>query len=142
MTNTHLAPSSDRGKPAEGVTARRRALSRTQCLDWMQYRTVGRLAITVGALPHIAVVRYYLIGETVFIDTGSPDIARSLAGHVVALESGTSDADQQQPTWSVCAVGVVAPSAETPDGETILEMHPELLSGWIDDIYSGQRPGS
>jgi hypothetical protein len=68
----------------------------------------------------------------VFIDTGSPEIAQAIAGHVVAFESGTSDADQQQATWSVCAVGVVAWSAEVPAGETILEMHPELLSGWID----------
>ena len=132
MTDTDLAPSSYRLHPAHGNPARRRDLSRAECLYWLQTRTVGRLAITAGALPHIAVVRYYLIGETVFIDTGSPDIARTIEGHVVAFESGTSDADQQQAMWSVCAVGVIARSAEAAVGETILEMHPKLLRGWID----------
>jgi hypothetical protein len=107
----------------------------------MQSRTMGRLAITAGALPRIAMVRYYLIGEDLFIDTGSSEIARSVAGHVVAFESGTSDADQQQAMWSVCAVGVVVRSTEAPDGETILEMHPELLSGWIDGLTDSGNAG-
>jgi hypothetical protein len=134
MTDSDLAPSSGRWHLPDGNPARRREVSRTECLHWLQSRTVGRLAITVGALPHIAVVRYYLIGETMFIDAGSAAIARRIAGHVVAFESGTSDADQQQAMWSVCAVGVVTRSAEAPDGDTIVEMHAQLLSGWIDRL--------
>jgi hypothetical protein len=90
--------------------------------------------MTAGALPHIAVVRYYLIGETVFIDIGSSEVARSIAGNVVAFESGTSDADRQYQVWSVCAVGVASRSEESPEDEIILEMHPQLLSGWVDTI--------
>jgi hypothetical protein len=90
--------------------------------------------MTAGALPHIAVVRYYLIGETVFIDIGSPEVARGIAGNVVAFESGTSDADRQHQVWSVCAVGIVSRSAESPEEEIILEMHPQLLSGWVDTL--------
>jgi hypothetical protein len=90
--------------------------------------------MTAGALPHIAVVRYYLVGETVFIDTGSAEVARSMAGNVVAFESGTSGTDRQHDIWSVCAVGVVATSREAPEHEVILEMHPELLSGWVDTL--------
>jgi hypothetical protein len=100
----------------------------------LQGGTVGRLALTAGALPHIAVVRYYLIGETVFIDIGSSEVARSIAGDVVAFESGTSDADRQHQVWSVCAVGVVSRSEESPEEEIILEMHPQLLSGWVDTL--------
>jgi hypothetical protein len=95
---------------------------------------VGRLAMTAGALPHITVVRYYLIGETVFIDIGSSKLARSIAGNVVAFESGTSDADRQHQVWSVCAVGILSLSQESPEEETILEMHPRLLSGWVDTL--------
>jgi Pyridoxamine 5'-phosphate oxidase len=119
---------------AGGTIARRRALSRTECLHRLQGGTVGRLAMTAGALPHIAVVRYYLIGETVFIDTGSMEMARSVVGNVVAFESGSSDSDRQQQIWSVCAVGVVASSKEATDHEVIVEMHPELLSGWVDTL--------
>jgi hypothetical protein len=90
--------------------------------------------MTAGALPHIAVVRYYLIGETVFIDTGSAEVARSIVGNVVAFESGTSDTDRQHQIWSVCAVGVIAASKEATEHEIILEMHPELLSGWVDTL--------
>jgi hypothetical protein len=90
--------------------------------------------MTAGALPHIVVVRYYLIGETVFFDVGSSEVARTIAGTVVAFESGTSGTDRQHEIWSVCAVGVVAPAAETPEDEIILEMRPELLSGWVDTL--------
>lgn len=90
------------------------------------------MAVTAGALPHIEVVRYYLIGEMIFIDIGSAALARRLSGQVVALESGTAESDRQGDTWSVCAVGVVTPTREGPEEETILEMHPHLLTGWID----------
>jgi hypothetical protein len=97
--------------------------------------------MTAGALPHVAVIRYYVIGETVYIDMGSADAAWSITGHVVALESGTSDADQQHEAWSVCVVGVVAGSPDAPDGETILEMHPELLSGWVNTVTDRDDEG-
>jgi hypothetical protein len=95
---------------------------------------MGRLAMTAGDLPHIALVRYYLIGETVFIHLGSSEVARGIAGQVVAFESGTSDSDGQHQVWSVCAVGVISRSAESPEQEIILEMHPEMLSGWVDTV--------
>jgi hypothetical protein len=80
------------------------------------------------------VVRYYLIGETVFIDIGSSEVARDITGHVVAFESGTSDTDRQHQVWSVCAIGVVVPSPECLEDEIILQMHPELVSGWVDTL--------
>jgi hypothetical protein len=95
--------------------------------------------MTAGALPHIAVVRYYLIGETVFIDIGSSEVARSIAGQVVAFESGTSDTDRQHQVWSVCAVGVVSRSTESPEEEIILEMRPEFLSGWVDTLMEEHK---
>jgi hypothetical protein len=134
MTDANVSPSSRRWHPAGGITAGRRSLSRTECLLRLQDRTIGRLAMTAGALPHIAVIRYYLIRDTVFIDMGSAEVARSISGHVVALESGTSDADRQHEIWTVCAVGVPTPSAQAPVGETILAMHPELVSGWVETL--------
>jgi hypothetical protein len=114
---------------------RRQELSRHECLCRLQSGTVARVAITAGALPRIEVVRYYLIGETVFFDIGSSALARSIVGHVVAFQSGTVESDRQGDTWSVCAVGLVERPSELLDGETILEMRPELVSGWIDTLH-------
>jgi hypothetical protein len=125
----HSPPSGD-----EDGHPRRQALSRDECLHRLQSGTVARVAITSGALPRIEVVRYYLIGETVFFDIGSSALASSIIGHVVAFESGTVESDRQGAAWSVCAVGVVAPPSELLIGETILEMRPELVIGWIDTL--------
>jgi hypothetical protein len=53
---------------------------------------------------------------------------------VAAFESGTAGTGQHHEIWSVCAVGVVAAAAEAAEPGLILEMHPELLSGWIDTL--------
>jgi len=111
---------------------RRRPLSREECLGRLRLGTVARLARTEGALPRIEVVRYSLIGETIVIDVGSDVLAAKLTGHVVALESGATGADGPGYAWSVCAIGAVAPSYELPGDETVLEMYPTLIHGWVD----------
>ncbi len=111
---------------------RRRPLSREECLGRLRLGTVARLARTEGALPRIEVVRYSLIGETIIFDVGSAALSRKLIGHVVALESGATGADGPEDAWSVCAVGVVGPLRGSPGSETVLEMYPSLMHGWVD----------
>jgi hypothetical protein len=118
--------------PDHAVGPRRRPLSREECLERLRLGTVARLARTEGALPRIEVVRYSLIGETLIFDVGSAALAGRLAGHVVAVESGATGADGPEDAWSVCAVGVVGPSQGLPGGETVLEMYPTLVHGWVD----------
>ena len=51
MTEVHISLSASRWYRATGSLARHRAQSRTECLHWLQNRTVERLAMTTGALP-------------------------------------------------------------------------------------------
>jgi hypothetical protein len=118
---------------------RRRPLSREECLGRLRLGTVARLARTEGALPHIEVVRYSLIGETIIFDAGSADLADRLTGHIVALESGATGADGPGDAWSVCVIGAVARSQGLPGGEAVLEMYPSLVHGWVD---TGRAPES
>jgi hypothetical protein len=111
---------------------RRRPLSHEECLGRIRLGTVARLARTEGALPRIEVVRYSVIGETIIFDVGSADLAGRLIGHVVALESGATGADGPDDAWSVCAVGVVSRLPGSSEDETVLEMYPTLLNGWVD----------
>jgi hypothetical protein len=111
--------------------SRRRPLSRDEALAHLRQGAVGRLAITAGALPFIEVVRYCLIGETIYVDDGSSDMLDAAAGNVVAFESGNTDAGSHQDNWSVCAVGVAMPN-QTRVEHGILQLHPELVTGWSD----------
>ena len=132
MTVPSATPPSDtHNRPGVG-TSRREALSRDGCLRRLRTGTVARVAVTVKALPRIELVRYYLIGEALFIDLGSAALARRLNGHVVAFENGTSESDPPGDIWSVCAVGVVTSTAETPSEASIVEMHPQFLIGWVE----------
>ncbi len=118
--------------PGTAGGLRRRPLSREECIGRLRLGTVARLARTEGALPRIEVVRYSLIGETIIFDVGSAALAGKLTGHVVALESGATGADGPQDAWSVCAVGVVGRLQGSPGSETVLEMYPSLVHGWVD----------
>jgi hypothetical protein len=115
-----------------GASASRHPLSRDECLRRLRLNTVARIARTEGALPKIEVARYSLIGETIVLDVGSAAVAGKLIGHVVALESGATGSDGPDGYWSVCAVGVVDRATGSPAEETVLEMYPSLLDGWVE----------
>jgi len=89
------------------------------------------VALTANALPHITPVRYYVVGETIFLDTSSFDVADNIVGNVIALECGIDDIAVSGTLWSVCAVGVAVPTDEVPASEPILRLHPELIRGWM-----------
>jgi hypothetical protein len=108
----------------------RRDLSRSECLDHLRCGSFGRVAVTVGALPHIAAVHYYVIGETIFLESPGSNLHGKLDGSVIAFECGTSDAPAPLRCWSVCAVGVATPVDEVLGTGPIVRLHPELLHGW------------
>jgi hypothetical protein len=109
------------------ATHLRRPLSRRECLQKLRGGTVARLAVTAGALPHIAVVGYSMVGGILCLDLGSGTDADKIAGSVVAFERG---ADGPGPAWSVCAVGVAVRGGAASRDEATLQLDPELLSGW------------
>jgi hypothetical protein len=89
------------------------------------------VALTANALPHITPVRYYVVGETIFLDTSTFDVGDNIVGNVIALECGIDDIAGSGTLWSVCAVGVPVPSNDIPVTEPILRLHPELIRGWM-----------
>ena len=42
--------------------------------------------LTASALPQMTPVRYYVVGENIFLDTSTVDVADNIIGNVIALE--------------------------------------------------------
>ena len=81
-------------------------LSPEQCLDLLGRATVGRVAVTVGALPAIFPVNCALLGDDIVFLTGEGTKLRAaLAGAVVAFQVDHFD-EIDGSGWSVMAVGL------------------------------------
>lgn len=97
-----------------------------QCLELLSSARLGRIAVTVGAVPSIFPVDYRLVdGQIVFRAGGGTNLYRAAASKVVAFEADEVDRSWQQ-GWSVVAVGV---AREVRDHETMsstLDRAPDL----------------
>lgn len=87
-----------------------------ECRDLLRRAVVGRVAVTVAALPAIFPVNYAILGEDIVFLTGGGTKLRAAVTHtVVAFE--VDDFDTSRPGgWSVMAVGV---AEEITDPEQI-----------------------
>lgn len=120
-------------------------LTRSQCLQLLGQAVLGRIGLTVGALPTILPVNFALLGEDVIIRTGWGVKLRAASDQqVVCFEVDGFDPPTRS-GWSVLATG----RAEAIDDPTRLErvralrlepwaserrdhyvvIHTELLSG-------------
>jgi len=105
----------------EAMERRRRALrelSRARCLELLATTAVGRVGVSVRALPVILPVSYALIGEQVILRTAPGTKLEAAAHrHVVAFE-----ADRYDPRgawgWSVLVQGVASEVTAVADLET------------------------
>jgi nitroimidazol reductase NimA-like FMN-containing flavoprotein (pyridoxamine 5'-phosphate oxidase superfamily) len=81
-------------------------LSEDACHDLLRGHTLGRVAITVGALPAIFPVNYATLdGDIVFLTGVGTKLHAALAHAVVAFQ--IDDFDPAHPGgWSVMAVGI------------------------------------
>jgi nitroimidazol reductase NimA-like FMN-containing flavoprotein (pyridoxamine 5'-phosphate oxidase superfamily) len=80
-------------------------LSRDECLQRLGRGGVGRVAVTVSALPAIFPVNYALLdGDIVFRSGPGTKLTASSAGAVVAFEVDHSDPIAHE-GWSVMVVG-------------------------------------
>jgi nitroimidazol reductase NimA-like FMN-containing flavoprotein (pyridoxamine 5'-phosphate oxidase superfamily) len=81
-------------------------LSRNECMALLGSRTVGRIAITAGALPVILPVNFVLIDEHIVIRTGrGTKLDAATRNTVVAFE--VDDFEFEDETgWSVVLTGV------------------------------------
>ena len=83
-------------------------LSRDECLRLLRRATLGRLAVTSGALPMVLPVNFRLVGERIVFRTGAGSkLDAATCGNVVAFE-----VDDMDPIWhagwSVVVTGVAS----------------------------------
>lgn len=95
-------------------------LTREECLLRLGRGGVGRVAVSVGALPAILPVNYIMVdGDVVFRTGAGTKLEAALSSAVVAFEVDDTDAMSHR-GWSVLVVGVARivedPSKVVPAG--------------------------
>lgn len=119
-------------------------LTQEQCLDLVASESVGRVAVSVAALPAIFPVNYQLLGGDVFFLTGDGMKSHAaVEGAVVGFEVDHIDAEHRT-GWSVMMVGqarLVADEDRAALGNLhlspwarghrshLVTLHPEFVSG-------------
>jgi nitroimidazol reductase NimA-like FMN-containing flavoprotein (pyridoxamine 5'-phosphate oxidase superfamily) len=81
-------------------------LDREQCLSLLSSATIGRVGVTIGALPAVLPVNFCLIdGHVVFLTGQGSQLSAALRGTVVAFEVDWAS-ELTREAWSVHIVGV------------------------------------
>lgn len=78
-----------------------------ECWEFLALASVGRIALSVNALPEILPVQYYLDGQTLAICLGQYDLpATSINNTVIAFAADSID-DSSRSGWTVQVEGVM-----------------------------------
>lgn len=89
-------------------------LSRSDCLQLLATKSLGRVGLTVGALPRVLPVNFRLIDEQVYFRSSAGEkLAAATSRSVVAFEVDSIDTASHE-GWSVVVTGVANP-VETPE---------------------------
>lgn len=103
-------------------------LDQAECINLLGFSHVGRIALSIGALPAIFPVNYMLDGDSlVFCTCTGADLSSSTHNAVVAFEAGHIDPTGQG-GWSVLAVGV---ATEIADSETRVRLAFDDHAPWL-----------
>jgi nitroimidazol reductase NimA-like FMN-containing flavoprotein (pyridoxamine 5'-phosphate oxidase superfamily) len=104
-------------------------LNRDDCLRRLGRAGVGRVAVSVGALPAIFPVNYAMLDSDIVFRTGpGSKLDAALVGSVVAFEIDHFDA-MSHTGWSVLVVGKARPIA---DPVTLARAASLSLTPWAD----------
>jgi hypothetical protein len=119
-------------------------LSEQECRLLLEAETIGRVGLSVGALPAILPVNYSMADGMILFRTGmGTKLSAALSHTVVAFEVDHADPDRSE-GWSVLVVGVAEPvdgpvEAPTSDGvptswpgwhrQHLVRIRPEVISG-------------
>jgi nitroimidazol reductase NimA-like FMN-containing flavoprotein (pyridoxamine 5'-phosphate oxidase superfamily) len=119
-------------------------LTEDQCRELLATEVVGRIGVSVGALPAIFPVNYGMVGDDIVFRTGEgTKLRRAVEGGVVGFEVDHVDTAARA-GWSVLVVGLarrVSADEEGAIGEldlspwagpgrtNLVRIHPELISG-------------
>jgi nitroimidazol reductase NimA-like FMN-containing flavoprotein (pyridoxamine 5'-phosphate oxidase superfamily) len=137
------------------MTAHDDALSKRQCWDLLAVASVGRLALSVRALPVIVPVQYYLDGHRLAVCLGHRELPeRSLDETVIAFAADSIDPVTKSGWWvqvqgrSVILRGLrIATDCGWPAAAQIVEIEPRTIIGqrmhlcpFIDALLAADRP--
>lgn len=104
-------------------------LDEEQCLSLLGHVHIGRVAVSLGALPAIFPVNFVLDGTSVVFRTGEgTKLAAAVDGAVIAFEADRFDALERS-GWSVMAVGT---ASVVTDQEERDRMRRLPLAPWVD----------
>jgi hypothetical protein len=137
------------------MTAHHEALSERECWELLATASVGRLALSVRALPLIVPVQYYLDGRRLAVCLGHHELPeRALDETVVAFAADSIDPVTRS-GWSVQVQGKSAIPRELridtdcgwPAAAQVVEIEPARISGhrmhlcpFIDALLAAGRP--
>lgn len=84
-------------------------LDRGECLRLIATKSIGRVGLTVGALPTVLPVNFRLIGERLFFRTSCDErVQTATTAAVIAFEVDHFDEDTQE-GWTVVITGMAEP---------------------------------
>ncbi len=120
-------------------------LSRAECLDLLGTVAVGRLALTIGALPVVLPVAFVANGDGILAKVGTgPELDAATDGTVVAFEADDFDPHTGE-AWTVAVTG--SATHHHPDeatrarleaclhcrpglgGDLVIRISPDLVTG-------------
>jgi uncharacterized protein len=103
-------------------------LSTDECLSLLGEARMGRVAVSVAAMPEIFPVNFCLMDDDIVFRTGAgTKLYAAIKGAVVAFEVDEFDYDTLS-GWSVMVTG---PCAEERDPTTTVEARRRLPDGWV-----------
>lgn len=112
-----------------GGPARLEELTRDECLDLLASGQIGRVAVSIAALPAVLPVNYALLdGAIVFRTEAGTKLSAATTNTVVAFEVDHTD-DTDRVGWSVMVVG---PASEITSAETLARARSLPLDSWVD----------
>jgi nitroimidazol reductase NimA-like FMN-containing flavoprotein (pyridoxamine 5'-phosphate oxidase superfamily) len=112
-------------------------LDRSECLRLMKTQTLGRIGVTVDALPVVLPVNFQLFDGEVIIQTERDTrLADATQNTVVAFEVDNAEAGGAG-SWSVTLTGI---ATEISDPEVIVQLRRLPFTRWVrndNDRYVG-----
>jgi nitroimidazol reductase NimA-like FMN-containing flavoprotein (pyridoxamine 5'-phosphate oxidase superfamily) len=103
-------------------------LATEECKRALESVPIGRVALSVDALPAIVPVTFKLIGDSiVFGAMAGSRLARATANSIVAFLADSYDLDSQSGWW----VEVLGPASWITDPDELSQLRGELTEPWV-----------
>jgi hypothetical protein len=117
-----------------------------ECLALLGRTQLGRVAVSLAAVPVVFPVRYALEDRSVIMAVTIEELAKALDGAIAALQADGYDEDSGR-RWTALAIGPtqrlapdsipVRPPASGGEwaGREMVHLLPQILTGrWVDDL--------